>query len=337
MEAGYATILTRPVTGPSAWKGPDMAASAAWIHRLTPGALAEIDAAVQAVVRSGLPLYSVGRDDFPLPGLACELAAIAEELEHGRGFVQIKGLPVERYALDEARIAYWGIGAHLGRAVSQNARGELLCDVRDYGAEMGAAGVRGYQTRSASPFHCDECDIVGLLCWRPARSGGASALVSSMALYNEMLRRHPWFLGLLYAPFPHDWRGEQAPGRPPVYRWPVFEYFDQRLACRYSRRTIESAYRAMGGEPSPVERECFDLMDALIAELQLEIDFEPGDMQFLNNYVVLHARTAFTDHPEPERRRHLLRLWLNAGDGRALSPEVTAERDVRSGVAVTAA
>jgi hypothetical protein len=327
-------ILSEPVRGPVAWKGRELAREKSWVYRLSPQAVAELQTALNAVQRKGLPLFEITRETFPLPSFGDELKMISEELEFGRGFVQIKGLPIERYTLHQAKGIYWGIGAHLGKAISQNAKGDLLGDVRDEGLNIGAAGVRGYQTRAASPFHADESDVVGLLCWRPAKSGGASLIVSSMALYNELLRRYPVYVGLLYNRFRFDWRGEQPKDQPAIYRWPLFEYYDGRLSCRYSRRMIEFAQQTTGVMLSEAEKEAFDIMDQLIDELRLEIEFEPGDMQFLNNYVILHSRTTFEDYPELDRKRHLLRLWLVVPNGRRFSQETLRERDVRLGVPV---
>jgi hypothetical protein len=325
-------MLTEAVEGRSVWKGSDFATDSAYVIRLSDAALAELQTAMRLIEDRNLELFRISRDDFPLPGFAQDLKAVSEELENGRGFVQIKGLPIERYTLQQAKTIYWGIGTHLGQAISQNARGHLLGDVRDEGVDIGSPGVRGYQTTAASPFHTDECDVVGLLCWRPAKSGGESLLVSSMALYNELLRRYPWYLGVLYERFSYDWRGEQPKGHPAIYRWPVFEFNQGRLSCRYARRMIEFAQKTTGVMLTEVQRDAFDALDRLIDELKLSIDFEPGDMQFLNNYTILHSRTAFVDHSEPSRKRHLLRLWLTVPNRRPLSPQTIGERDVREGV-----
>ena len=328
------SILTSPVTGPAAWKGRELARDASWIYRFSRQGLDEIDAALQKVKHERRELHAIRSPDFPLPSLQHDLERIALELEHGRGFVQMKGLPLARYDEREARMIYWGIASHLGTPVSQNGRGHLIGDVRDEGLSIRSGGVRGYQTSAASPFHVDEADIVGLLCLRPARSGGLSCIVSSAAVYNELLSRYPWYVALLYRPFNFDWRGEQPAGAAPYYRWPVYEYFEGRLNCRYSRRMIEFAQATTGIGLSAVEIEAFDLLDGLIEELRLDIDFETGDIQFLSNYSILHSRTAFEDYPEPERKRHLLRVWLTAHNGRTLSAEVTRERNVRDGVPV---
>jgi len=331
-----ASILTERVEGPVAWKGAELMRDQSWIYRFSDRALEEIDAALRRVEREGRPLQAIRSVDFPLPSLSKDLLRISDELEHGRGFVQMKGLPVERYTEAQARLAYWGIATYLGDAISQNAKGDLIGDVRDLSLDIRSKGVRGYQTNSASPFHADETDVVGLLCLRPARAGGASCLVSSMALYNELLERYPWYVGLLYRPFTYDWRGEQPDGGPAVYRWPVYDYFEGCLTCRYSRRMIEFSQQTTGVPLSRIEIEAFDTLDRLIQELRLDIDFEAGDIQFLNNYVILHSRTQFDDYPEPERKRHLLRVWLTARNGRKLSPEVIRERNVRNGVPVRA-
>ena len=68
------------------------------------------------------------------------------------------------------------------------------------------------------------------------------------------------------------------------------------------------------------------------------MDLEPGDIQLLNNSVVLHARTDFVDYEEPERRRHLLRLWLNVETGRSVDPDAFPyRRGVPTGLARSAA
>jgi len=328
------SILTVPVDGSVAWKGTDLVRDPSWIHQITDQDLDEIELALRKVKDARLQPHAIRRKDFPLPTMEARLASVSNELEWGRGFVQMKGVPVDRLCEDDTRLVYAGIASYLGTAVSQNAKGDLIGDVRDLGLDIRKQGTRGYQTNTASPFHADESDVVGLLCLRPARSGGASCIVSSVAVYNALLERYPWYAALLYRPMNFDWRGEQPEGAPPVYRWPVFEYFDGRLACRYSRRMIEFAQKTTGVRLTRVETEAFDILDRLIDELRLDIQFEAGDIQFLNNYVILHSRTEFEDYPEPQRKRHLLRLWLTSHNGRKLSPEVLGERNVRAGVPV---
>ena len=309
-----------------------MSLSDAWLYRIPAKALEEIDLALRHIKARGLALDQLTKVDFSVPQFAADLAKIARELEHGRGFVQMKGFPVERYDEREISLAFWGIGAHLGSALSQNSKGDLLGDVRDEGLDIGNADVRAYQTRVDQGFHTDiGADVVGLICLKPAKSGGRSRVVSSMAIYNELLRRYPWHVGLLYSAFAVDWRGEQPPGDPPVYREPIYAFHDGRLSCRFAPRLIRSAQAKTAINLSAVQLEAIAVVEELAEELCFEIDFEPGDIQFINNYVVLHGRTGYDDHSDPAQRRHLMRLWLTVPGARSLPPEFANGR-ARGGV-----
>lgn len=328
------SILTTPVTGAVAWRGADLQRDGSWIEHLTPAALAELDAALRAVQAKGLQLEQVTRDDFPLPAFARDIARINDELENGRGFVLLRGLPRERYSDDELAILYWGIGAHMGSAVSQNSRGDLLGHVRDRGFDFSRLDVRGYETRASQGLHVDNSDVVGLLCLRAAKSGGTSQLVSSMTIHNELLARHPWYLGLLYRPFAVDMRGEGRPGVPDFYTRPVYSYYDGKLSCGVNFTYIKSAPAKSGVPLSAVELEALDVMERLSQSRQLclHMTFEPGDIQFVNNYVILHDRMPYEDWDEPEKKRHLLRLWLAVSNGRSLAPDFASRYHARPGI-----
>jgi hypothetical protein len=316
------SVLTRPIRGADAWSGSEMARTDAWRVDLPADALDQIDEALEAFRARGLPLAQMRKADFPVPALQPVLQSILHDLEHGRGFVQMKGLRVGNFSAQDAEIVYWGIGLHLGAALSQNSRGDLLGHVRDEGLDIRDTRVRGYQTNAGQSFHTDiGGDVVGLMCLHGSESGGRSRLASSMAIYNALLERFPHYVGLLYNGFDIDWRGEQPEGSSPVYREPIYSYFDDRLSCRFAPRFIRSARDKTGVPLSSVEREALQLMEDLAEELCFEIPFEPGDIQLINNYVTLHGRTAYVDYPERDRRRHLLRLWLKVPGARTLPPE----------------
>ena len=316
-------MLQERVSGPAAWTGAELRTSEGWVHRLSDAEIDELDAALRNVQRQGITLYDVTREDFPLPTLGSIVDGWVLDLEEGRGFILVKGLPIERYDEEEASIIYWGLGRHMGVPVSQNASGDLLGHVRDTGRSIKDPSVRGYQTRVRLPYHTDGSDVVGLLCFRPARSGGLSSIVSSTTIYNEVLRRRPDLVELLYQPFIYDRREEQGPGEATWYASPIACYLDGKLSMRYVRGFIESAQR-FPEVPRITERqrELLDLIDAIAndPDVVLRMDFEPGDMQFVNNYTIFHSRTDYEDFEEPERRRHLLRLWLTLRDGRRLDP-----------------
>jgi hypothetical protein len=321
-------MLPPPVQDVSAWYGPALMAQGGWLEQLAAGEVAEIEAASRALVESGADLAQLQANDFPLPTLAPRLDALLHELLEGRGFVLLRGLPVQRWPRALSAVAFLGLGSHLGRMRPQNAAGHLLGHVRDVGLSASDPNVRIYQTHERQTFHTDSCDIVGLLCLQTARSGGLSALVSSTTMYNEMRRRRPELAALLFEPLATDRRGEVPPGARPYFEIPVFNWFDGRLSTIYQRQYIASAQRfADAPRLTPERIEALDLFDALANDpaLMMTMALQPGDMQFVHNHVLLHDRTAFDDWPERERRRHLLRLWLAPEAARALPP-VYAQR-----------
>lgn len=307
-----------PIGGASAWRGREMAASGAWIHTPSARETGEIDAALDAVKRRKIEILGVSRAAFPLPTLGPVLEGIRRELLGGRGFVLIRGIPRQNYATADMATIFWGIGAHFRGAVSQNAKGHVLGHVRDLGYRVDDPSVRTYQTTRRQYYHADSCDIVGLMCLQKARSGGLSTIVSSVTLYNEMLARDPALTRVLFEPFCVDRRGEIPPGMKPYYAIPVFNWHASLLTGYYVRRYIESAQR-LEDVPRLTDRQlaALDLLDSLADDdaLHLQMDFEPGDIQLLHNHQILHDRTDFDDWPEPERKRHLLRLWLCPPDG----------------------
>ncbi len=313
-----------PISGPAAWTGAAMRRDPSrWLFTLTPVELDEIAAASAALVRARTALGDIRREAFQVPHLAERLKwLLHEQLLNGPGFAVIRGLDVAGLPVEAAAMAYLGIGAHLGSFRSQNARGHLLGHVRDLGLDIRDPTTRYYQTTRQLDYHTDSCDLVGLLCLKTAQTGGASRVVSSVTLYNEILARRPDLLPLLFRPFPTDRRGEIPPGMLPWFDIPVFNWHAGRLSTIYSGQYIRSAQHnhPAARRLAPAEVEALDLLDSLAddPELRLEMAFAPGDMQFLHNHQVLHSRTDFVDWPEPARKRHLLRLWLSPVAGRPL-------------------
>ncbi len=301
-----------------------MAEQGSWIETLTDGEIAEVDSAIRAFGRSGLGFAEINAETFPLPTLGPRLEAMLHDVLEGRGFVLIRGFPVERYSTEEAAMAYLGMGARFGSFRSQNAKGHLLGHVRDTGADIRNQGTRYYQTNRQLEYHTDSCDIVGLMCLKTSRSGGESRIVSSVSVYNEMMARRPELAQQLFHPFPTDRRGEVPEGAKPWFDIPVFNWHGGKLTTIYVGQYIRSAQENCpeARRLTQSEWEALAMMDSLSNDpaLCLQMEFRPGDMQFLHNHQILHSRTDFEDWPEPERKRHLLRLWLAPANGRPLPP-----------------
>ena len=316
-------------TGRAAWYGPQTTYSSDWLMPLEPSEIAEIEAATLPLAAREADIAAITAADFPLPTFGPRLRArVSDEVLNGLGFVLLRGLPVERWTMRQAATAFFGLGTHFGSARSQNGKGHVLGHVQDLGLDVDDPNVRIYQTSVRQTYHTDSCDIVGLLCLKTAQSGGLSALVSSTTIFNEMRRRRPDLLELLFKPVATDRRGEVPEGQKPYFEIPVFNWYEGKLTAIYQRQYVDSAQRfADAPRLTPAHVEALDLFDSLANDpaLHMFMEFKPGDVQLVHNHTMLHDRTGFVDWPEPERRRHLLRLWISAPNARPL-PEVFAQR-----------
>ena len=320
--------IPRPlVTGPSAWIGAELARRPEeWIYTLSADEIGEIQTNVAHL--RGQDTAGVTKAEFPLPTLGPVLDRLRDEILKGRGFVLLRGLPVTDRPIADSAMAYWGIGTWFGSARSQNAKGHVLGHVRDMGLATTDPNVRIYQTTERQNFHTDSCDIVGLLCLKTARLGGLSSLTSSMSVYNAMAERHPGLVGRLFRPLPTDRRGEVPVGKKPWFELPIFNDYQGFLSALYAPHYVRSSQRFPEAprltEQDLAALDCFDRL-AEDPALRLDMELRPGDIQLVHNHTTLHDRTAFVDWPEPEKKRHLLRLWLAAPGARPL-PSGYAER-----------
>jgi hypothetical protein len=322
------TTLPPEIGDRSAWYGPELAGRTDWIERLSEAEIAEVESAAKNLAESSCDLKSITSDDFPLPTLGPRFRSLLDEVLSGRGFVLIQALPVRSWTKREAAIAFLGIGVHLGGLRMQNAAGHLLGHVKDLGRSSLDPHARIYQTHERQTHHTDSSDIVGLLCLRAAKSGGLSSLVSSTTIFNEIRRRRPDLLKVLLDPIETDRRGEVPEGGKPYFSIPVFNWHAGLLSAIYQRQYIESARRLPGVAPLSAQQiQALDLLDELANDpaLNFTMELQPGDIQLVHNHTILHDRTAFEDFLEPERKRHLLRLWVAPTNARPL-PEVYAER-----------
>jgi hypothetical protein len=324
----HSTIPRTPILGPAAWRGEELAVRDDWRVALGPRDIEELDRAIAVAIASGKPLEVLTRVDFPLPTLRERILGWIAELKQGRGVVLLRGLPVERWTEHEASVFFWCLGLHLGRPGAQNGRGELLGRVRDQGRSYDDPRVRGYQTAAALRFHTDFADVVGLFCLRPAKSGGLSRFVSSVSIYNELLRRRPELVDLLFEPMLFDTRGDAGID------------FVRVIPCRHDAGQLRSLYHGdylRSGEHHPnaprisaAIHELLDTYDEIASTPGMAIDMEflAGDVQLLSNHTVLHSRTDFINGDDPEHTRDLLRLWLSLGITATLRGRIARGREL---------
>ena len=320
----------RPFAGPHVWTGAEIGATKRWIRDLGPEHLADLDRAVNRT--RGMAWEKLGKDDFSLPAFAPLIEEIRAELEEGTGIFRLQGMPVDRYAIEDIRRLYFGLGCHIGTPVTQNRFGEMMRTISDEGPgvgerygqmqDPGGAFLSSYartKSNGALRFHTDRADVVTLLCMSQARTGGHSKLAGTCAIHNAMLARRPDLVELLYGDYWRSRLGEEEGGDEIAYNLPVFAVRDGKFTSHYSRTYVEAAQKLPDVPKLTAKQdEALDLLAALAHELCYEMTLKPGDFQLLNNHVIYHARDAFEDDPATDRKRLLLRLWLAMPNSRPL-------------------
>jgi hypothetical protein len=322
--------MRMPIDQPCAWYGAAMANSSRWIRALGNEQITEIDRSLAQFKAEGLPWKAADETTFPLSGFTELLTDIRHELEEGTGVVRLSGLPVARYGPDELHAIWGAIGNHVGTPVSQSLHGERQMLIEDAGRLAASYGeledynnFRSARARAFSTaglrFHTDRCDVVGLLCVRQAIKGGHSDVASAVTVHNEMLRRRPDLVEALYQAYPRSRFGEEADDTSIWYPLPIFAMESGKFSSHYSRTYIEAA-QLNPDVPrlTADQREAMDLLGETAAEVAFEMTFAPGDIQFLNNHVVYHARGPYEDAPGPDTGRLLVRQWLSMPDSRPL-------------------
>jgi hypothetical protein len=296
------------------WLSAEVADESLWTESFSPAEQEELDAALRHALRVSSDVLDIGKEDFPLPDLAARLKRIESELIDGRGFVRLRGIDRRRYDQAEMEMLYWGIGMHLGKPWPQNKHGHVLGDVTDQGRRPDDPTARGNEIGGFPlPFHCDGSDLVGLMCLENGIAGGLSTVANSVLIHNHMVRERPELAAELYEPQPYDFRGEQPPGARGWYTVPVFTEWQNRLFVRCIPPYIVASQRHDDAPRlTPRAVEALNLLVALADDPahHVAMDLRPGDMQFINNFHVLHGRTGYKDDRQRGAVRHLKRLWL---------------------------
>jgi TfdA family taurine catabolism dioxygenase TauD len=331
----------RPVVDPADWSPASLKDVARWSYQLSDRDADELANGIKAVRRAGVPIVDIKRESFPLESFGDVLVDVRRELMDGRGIVMMQNFPLDRFDREETAIAFVGLGSWLGETMSQNKLGHILGHVKDLGGDYDDPHTRGYMTNAEMRFHTDACDYVGLLCLNPSKRGGESRIASSVTVYNRVLERRPDLAKVLTEDFYRSRSGEVSPGELPYFMQPVFSFTSGYFSATGVGAAIDKAQQ-LAGVPkfTPAQQEAVEVYRQTVEECALDIDFQRGDIQFLNNFVMLHTRREYEDWPQQRRKRHLLRLWLYDPEGRPIPAEQRAGRAGRGveikGVARTA-
>lgn len=313
-----------PINGPLAWRGDELSQSREWIHLLTDLERAELEEVGRRFLNDNPDLRTVTAKDYPLEMCGPAVAKWGADMDSGRGFVLVRGLRTHEYSDALSGAIFFVIGLHLGVPMRQNELGDVIDHIIATSAKtMDDPTALPSRVRDKLEFHSDSSDVVALMCLRPAQSGGASSLVSGATIYNEVLRRRPDLAPRLFDEYHWDWKKQDPDAPMDTYTSPMVSLVDGVFSF-YAGSTMIFTAQAYSGVPAltPEQIEAIKLVDDIAYEpgMALDMDFQPGDMQWLLNYAALHSRTEFTDYPELQRRRHLLRLWLKRDVDRPLTP-----------------
>lgn len=320
-------VLGQPVVDPAAWRAEEFKEDLGFVYQLSQGEIDEVLTAVARIEASGMALKDVRRQDFVLPTFARVMdEVVRDEVLEGRGFIFLRGFPVEGRTILQNAIAQWGLATYIGKMLPQNKSGHLLEHVKNAGGDINSPTGRGYNSPNALGFHSDSADAFSLMCLRGGKSGGEHRIVSSITVYNEMLKRRPDYAHELEFHFYRTRRGEIPAGEVNYHRQPVFSVTDGYFSARGASSTIKRAQNLPGvPKLTEAQKEAIAYYQSLAGELSLYIDWKPGDISFVLNHVSLHARTAYEDWPEAERKRHLFRLWIDLEGARPVHPEIAED------------
>ena len=321
-----AAMPTRAIAGPAAWTGAEQRSRRDWVYHFSAADIAELRRATASVVARGLGFATITPRTFELPVLGPKLKLLADDVQFGRGFVLMRGFPLD-LPQDQIERMYFGLMSHMGFPIAQNHHGELMVHVRDDGAGYNNK-VRSYRSNHLLTYHADWSDMVALACVRPAAEGGISRIISAVTIHNVLFEQHREVLEELYSvPFYMDWKNEGPDDALPYFWVRIFSWFDEKLSTYYINRVMRDTHAQRSELPplTALQDKGLDLIEAIgqRSELALDMEFRPGDIQVLNNYSVWHSRTQYTDHADPALKRHLLRVWLAEPCGRLLAPSFT--------------
>jgi alpha-ketoglutarate-dependent taurine dioxygenase len=304
----------------------DTIAPADWTVRLPKAALDEVHAVVAELRRAPVPTFLLDPNDFQLDACCAAMEEVRRVTQDGPMFAVLDGLPLDEMTRDEAISVYWLLSSLLARPVAQKLNGQMFYDVMDTGQKLKpGSGIRPTVTNVDLRFHNDNSynetppDYVCLMCLHPARSGGISQVMSVATVHEALAKRHPELMARLYKPFWYDRHAEHQPGESTTYAAPIFERAaDGTVKARLALSEIHAGYALRGERPDNETAAALDAVQSVfdLPELHVELRFERGQIQYVNNRATGHARTEFVDFPEPERKRHLVRLWLRDGGKR---------------------
>ncbi|KAF8079384.1 taurine catabolism dioxygenase TauD [Lyophyllum atratum] len=306
LPAGFPKKLESPLV----WEGKDWQDEKQWVYELSAEELKEINDAVQHFHGLNLHFGHISKSTFPLPTLGPALTKLAQDLHSGRGFVVLRTIPVSSYSRADNVLIYAGVSSYIATSRGlQDKNGGVLSHIKDLtSTHAGSIGGPAYTT-DKQVFHTDQgSDIVSLFALETAAERGVSRISSSWRVYNKLAETRPDLIKTLSEPWAVDeWSDDQ-----PYTLRPLLYHLGGKIIIQYARRYFTGFLGLPRSKTIPAiteaQAEALDALHFLAGEYSLGLDFQKGDIQYINNLSIFHARDGFKD--EGERTRHLLRFWL---------------------------
>ena len=302
---------------PSAWEIQDLKSTVDWCFEIDESDGILLRDSIKSLFEQDRDLFSYSPNEFNFGSSWEHIEKAVAEAHHGKGISIVRGLPREDLSQDEFRLLSWAIGLKAGVARPQGLASQYISAVRDAGTDYRAANGRGYSSNAELDFHVDVADLTILTCYNKAKSGGQSMISSGVTAHNYLSKERPDLAEIAYQHFYFSRQEEQAPDEKPVYSLPLFEVESGNLFCNWNRNRVQSAQNIEGvPELSKLQKETMDFLDEILTrpELMYTMYLEPGDMQIINNYRMLHSRTGYLDYENDLKKRCLYRLWLSPPD-----------------------
>jgi hypothetical protein len=307
----------------AAWLGNEVKGIEDFVFELTERHVKALESVLARI--SDASLDEITREQCGHPDLDDDLARVFDEVQHGRGVVLLRGFPIHGHSLEDIRRMYIALCTHIGKPLSQNCFGERLVLVREERPPGEDQSPRGNKARQELAMHTDIAEIVALLCLRDARAGGENQLASALSVHNEIRKTRPDLLPILYKGFPYHRRGEQPDNQPVVtpYDVPIFCNVDDHVSVNYVRNILMAGMNELNRVPTEQELEAINAVRDTAMKLQFQFRAQPGDALIINNFTIMHSRSEFADWEDPDKKRLLFRVWLEAiRDRRPVAPEI---------------
>jgi hypothetical protein len=304
------------------WKVSNLNKDASWRFLLDEVAQTHLRKMIKSTFDKDRPIFDYNANEFDLGPAHDTIATAVDMAHHNLGIALLRGLPHDGISEKEFELLNWAIGLQTGVARPQGIASQYISQVRDIGTNYRAKTGRGYSSNAKLDFHTDGCDLVTLACYNKAKVGGRSMVSSSVSAWQTLCTERPDLAEVAHhSNFYFSRQNEQSGDEPPYYQQPLFDFEDGRLFAKWNRNRVRTAQQIEGvPKLTSSQIEVTGLLDEILSrpEIMLKMYLVPGDLQILNNHVMLHSRTDYVDYPAPEDKRLLSRLWLAPPDSAEL-------------------